>query len=136
MGGRGSGGSRGGGGGKSSNLSKQIDSVSQRVYSKDDFAQNYNFYNNLNDEDLIQAEQLVKRKFETANKKYNDYELQQSNALFSAPFGEDGHRDTNSKEYEKYLQAKRKMENIAPKAQYLEVSWKIAKRVKNNRGLK
>ena len=134
MGGRGSGGSRSSG--RTNNLSKQIDTISQRVYSSDDFAQNYNFYNNLGDDDLIQAEKLVKRKFETANKKYNDYELKQSNALFLTPKEVDGGIDTNSKEYRQYIDAKQKMENIAPKVQNLEVSWKIAKRVKNNRGLK
>ena len=134
MGGRGSGGSRSSG--RTNNLSKQIDTISQRVYSSDDFAQNYNFYNNLGDDDLIQAEKLVKRKFETANKKYNDYELKQSNALFLTPKEVDGGIDTNSKEYRQYIDAKQKMENIAPKVQNLEISWKIAKRVKNNRGLK
>ena len=134
MGGRGSGGSRSSG--RTNNLSKQIDTISQRVYSSDDFAQNYNFYNNLGDDDLIQAEKLVKRKFETANKKYNDYELKQSNALFLTPKELDGGIDTNSKEYRQYIDAKQKMENIAPKVQNLEISWKIAKRVKNNRGLK
>ena len=134
MGGRGSGGSRSSG--RTNNLSKQIDTISQRVYSNDDFAQNYSFYNNLSDDDLIQAEKLVKRKFETANKKYNDYELKQSNALFLTPKEVDGGIDTNSKEYRQYIDAKQKMENIAPKVQNLEVSWKIAKRVKNNRGLK
>ena len=137
MGGRGSGGSRSSGGASTSkNLSKQIDSISKKVYSNDDFAQNYSFYNNLSDDDLIQAEKLVKRKFETANKKYNDYELKQSNALFLTPKEVDGGIDTNSKEYRQYIDAKQKMENIAPKVQNLEVSWKIAKRVKNNRGLK
>ena len=134
MGGRGSGGSRSSG--RTNNLSKQIDTISQRVYSSDDFAQNYNFYNNLGDDDLIQAEKLVKRKFETANKKYNDYELKQSNALFLTPKELDGGIDTNSKEYRQYIVAKQKMENKAPKVQNLEISWKIAKRVKNNRGLK
>ncbi len=136
MGGRGSGGSRSSGSSTSNNLSKQIDSISKKVYSNDDFAQNYSFYNNLSDDDLIQAEKLVKRKFETANKKYNDYELKQSNALFLTPKEVDGGIDTNSKEYRQYIDAKQKMENIAPKVQNLEVSWKIAKRVKNNRGLK
>ena len=134
MGGRGSGGSRSSG--RTNNLSKQIDTISQRVYSNDDFAQNYSFYNNLSDDDLIQAEKLAKRKFETANKKYNDYELKQSNALFLTPKEVDGGIDTNSKEYRQYIDAKQKMENIAPKVQNLEISWKIAKRVKNNRGLK
>ena len=68
MGGRGSGGSRSSG--RTNNLSKQIDTISQRVYSNDDFAQNYSFYNNLSDDDLIQAEKLAKRKFETANKNH------------------------------------------------------------------
>ena len=34
------------------------------------------------------------------------------------------------------MHASKKMKNIAPKVQNLEISWKIAKRVKNNRGLK
>lgn len=68
MGGRGSGGSRGGGGGRSVNttnknlLKKQINEISQKVSTKAEEQNNYNFYKSLNNTDLKTAYDITKKR--------------------------------------------------------------------------
>jgi len=112
MGGRGSGGGRsGGGGGASKSLSEKIKNISQQVVTRQEFEDNYNFYNNLSDKELVEAVKIAKQNFNKANKKFEKLEstgVSQSNV---------------------------KLRELSDKASNLNNSLKNAERVLKNRGI-
>lgn len=67
MGGRGSGGGRSSGtkgtnSSSSTNLNKQIDNISKKVVTMNEFQNNYKFYDSLNNSDLVQAQKITRKK--------------------------------------------------------------------------
>lgn len=75
MGGRGSGGGRsGGGGGAAKSLSDRVKEVSQKVVTGKEFENNYLFYKNLNDAELVEAVKIARRNFNRVNNKFNKLE--------------------------------------------------------------
>lgn len=113
MGGRGSGGGRsGGGGGASKSLSERVKDISKQVVSLKEFEDNYKFYQNLNDKDLVEAVKIARQNFNKANKKFEKLEstgVSQSNV---------------------------KLRELSDKASNLNNSLKNAERVLKNRGIK
>lgn len=139
MGGRGSGGSRGGGGGNATNnLNKQIDNISQKVVTRNEFRDNYRFYDQLNNTDLINAQKITRKKFLNESDKYDKMLHNYEQASYNIPTLKDNRfqYDTSSREWKNYKKLERNVEKQLLKTESLQRSLKNVNSIMDKRGLK